>query len=79
MGVGVSGGLCETAGRGIGGPEARVWGVGGLFQIDGSVRGGKAGVLNGAGSGEAILNADNILWGVWEIGGPCGFSIYKEG
>lgn len=50
-----------------------------LFQIDGSIRGGKACIFNGAGSGKAILNADYIFRLVREVGGPCGFSIYKEG
>lgn len=52
---------------------------GGLFQIDGSVRGCKASVLNGAGAGKAILNADDVGGGVGGIGRPGGFSIYKEG
>jgi len=44
-----------------------------------SVRGGKAGVFDGAGAGETILNAYDVRGRVGEIDGPGGFSIYKEG
>jgi hypothetical protein len=50
-----------------------------LFQIDGSICGGKACIFNGASSGKAILNADDILRLVREVGVPGGSSIYKEG
>lgn len=49
-----------------------------LFQIDGAVGGGEAGVFDGAGAGEAILDADDVGGVVGEGGGVGGFSVYNK-